>query len=220
VTIAEQIESVRRRIAAASERAGRDPSEVLLVGACKGASNEAVGEALAAGLHDFGENFIQEARERIDTLGDKAAGASWHFIGHLQTNKVRDAIDLFAIIQSVDSLRLAEQISRRATNSSRILLEVNVAGETSKFGLEPAEVGPAVDAVARLPNIDLMGLMTIAPTADDPEDVRPYFRSLRELATANGLTQLSMGMTDDFEVAVEEGATIVRVGRAIFGERR
>jgi pyridoxal phosphate enzyme (YggS family) len=144
---------------------------------------------------------------------------TWHFIGHLQTNKVSPALDLFEVFHSIDSQRLAEQLSRRSRAPVRILLEVNVAGEPSKFGLAPNQVSNVVSHVGRLPNLDLAGLMTIAPATVDAESVRPVFRELRELAAANGLTELSMGMTDDFEVAVEEGATMVRIGRAIFGER-
>jgi pyridoxal phosphate enzyme (YggS family) len=153
-------------------------------------------------------------------LQERAAAATWHFIGHLQTNKSAAAVRLFQVIQSVDSVRLAQHLSRRAIEPIRILLEVNVAGESSKFGFAPSQVSDGVRAIAKLPNLELTGLMTIAPAAEDPETVRPVFRQLRQLAEASGLTELSMGMTDDFEVAVEEGATMVRLGRAIFGERR
>jgi pyridoxal phosphate enzyme (YggS family) len=218
VTIAENIDSVWARIAAAAQRAGRDPAGVRLIGVTKGVAPAAVREALAAGLTDFGENFVQEAQERIAALGEDADRATWHFIGHLQTNKVPEALRLFDIIHSVDSLRLAQQIDRRATTRIRTLLEVNVAAEASKFGLAPAQAGGVIAGIGRLPNLELAGLMTIAP-AGDPEAARAVFRTLRELAAANGLTELSMGMTDDFKVAVEEGATLVRIGRAIFGER-
>jgi pyridoxal phosphate enzyme (YggS family) len=195
---------------------------VRLIGASaafKGVSVEQIGEAMVAGLVDFGENRVQEAEAHIEALGARAADATWHLIGHLQTNKAKDALDCFDILQTVDSVRLAEQLSRRATKPTRILLEVNVAGETTKSGFAPSEVASAVDAIRVLPNLELAGLMTIAPQADDPEPVRPYFRQLCELAETHGLTELSMGMTDDFEVAIEEGATMVRVGRAIFGAR-
>ena len=219
MTIADNIAAVRRHIEAAAIRADRDPAGVRLVGVTKGVAPERVQQAIDAGLLDFGENFVQEAEERIAALGDSARLATWHFIGHLQTNKAAAALNLFAIIQSVDSVRLAEQISRRATTSLRVLLEVNVAGEASKFGFAPAEAGRAIGRIGGLPNIDLAGFMTIAPAFTDPEAARPVFRELRELAQANGLSELSMGMTDDFEVAIEEGATMVRIGRAIFGER-
>jgi len=221
VSVAANLEAVRSRIAAASERAGRDPAGVTLVGASaafKGVTNAQIEAALAAGLHDFGENRVQAAAERIAALGPRAREATWHLIGHLQRNKVREALALFDILEAVDSLRLAEDLSRRSDHAVSILLEVNVAGEASKFGFAPVEVGAAVAAIGKLPKIDLRGLMTVAPAAADPEAVRPVFRELRELAAANGLRELSMGMTNDFEVAIEEGATIVRVGRAIFGE--
>jgi PLP dependent protein len=217
--VAANLAGIRSRIEAAARRAGRDPASVRLIGASKTVAPEVIEAAMDAGLRDFGENFIQEAEERMDALGPRAQDATWHFIGHLQTNKAKDALQRFDILESVDSLRLAQQLSRRANAPIRILLEVNVAQEGSKFGFAPSEVATAVDAVRQLPNLDLIGLMTIAPAADNPETVRPYFRQLRELAEAHGLTELSMGMTDDFEVAIEEGATMIRIGRAIFGER-
>jgi pyridoxal phosphate enzyme (YggS family) len=177
-----------------------------------------VRSALDAGLHDFGENRVQEAEDQIAALGERAGEVTWHFIGHLQTNKASSAAKIFDWIQTVDSVRLAEQLSRRSALRKRILLEVNVAQEASKFGFMPSEVSGAVASIAGLPNLDLAGLMTVAPIVDDPEQARPVFRQLRELALANGLRELSMGMTNDFEVAVEEGATMVRLGRAIFGE--
>jgi pyridoxal phosphate enzyme (YggS family) len=220
--VAQNVAAVRRRIEAACERAGRDPASVRLIGASaafKGVTLEQMEQALEAGLRDFGENRVQEAEAHIEELGALARNAIWHLIGHLQTNKVGDALQRFDILQTVDSVRLAEQLSRRATEPTRILLEVNVAGETSKFGFAPAEVAEAVESIRSLPNLDLAGLMTIAPQVDDPEKVRPVFRQLCELARTHGLTELSMGMTEDFEVAIEEGATMIRVGRAIFGGR-
>ena len=217
--IARNLDAIRQRMTAAAGRAGRDPASVRLVGASKTVDPERIAQALDAGLRDFGENFIQEAEDRIASLGSRADEAIWHFIGHLQTNKAGAAVNLFDILESVDSIRLAEHISRRTTQPIRILLEVNVAQEASKFGFAPAEVGAAIARVQQLPNLELGGLMTIAPASPDPEAVRPVFRELRELAQAHGLRELSMGMTDDFEVAVEEGATMIRVGRAIFGER-
>jgi pyridoxal phosphate enzyme (YggS family) len=221
-TIAANIEALRARIVAAAGRAGRDPARVRLVGASamsKGVTNEMVLAALDAGLRDFGENYVQEAELRSAELAPRASEATWHFIGHLQTNKVPAALTLFDTIESVDSLRLAQTISRRATKPVRILLEVNVAGEAAKHGFEPGEVADAVAQIAALPNTDLMGLMTMAPEVKDAEETRPVFRRLRQLAEANGLAELSMGMTNDFEVAVEEGATMVRIGRALFAGR-
>jgi PLP dependent protein len=221
-SITANIESLRSRISAAAERSGRDANAVRLVGASatsKGVTNEMVRAALDAGLRDFGENYIQEAQQRITELGPRADEATWHFIGHLQSNKAAVAASLFDTIESVDSVKLARALSKRAEKPLRILLEVNVAGEASKYGLAPDEVAAAVSEAGALPNIDLVGLMTMAPEVDDPEATRPVFRTLRELAQTNGLSELSMGMTNDFEVAVEEGATMVRIGRALFAGR-
>ena len=220
--IAANIASVRARMKAAVGRAGRDPASVRLIGASaafKGVTVEQMQAAMDAGLRDFGENRVQEAEAHIEALGGRADEATWHLIGHLQTNKAKEALECFDILQTIDSLRLAKQLSTRATSPVRILLEVNVAGETSKFGFAPSEVAEAVAAIRPLANIEVAGLMTIAPQVTDPELVRPYFRQLRDLAAAHGLAELSMGMTEDFEVAIEEGATMIRVGRAIFGER-
>ena len=219
MSIAENLARVRERIDAACRRAGRSPDEVTLVGVTKGFPPEAVAEAVAAGLRDAGENRVQEAADKIEALAARGVRPRWHLIGHLQSNKAKTAIDLFAILHSVDSIRIAETISRRARRPVPILLEVNVAQEASKFGFSIDEVPSALSAIQDLPNLDVRGLMTVAPLAADPEAVRPVFRQLRELRDALGLRELSMGMTDDFEVAIEEGATLVRVGRAIFGER-
>ncbi|MDH3664826.1 MAG: YggS family pyridoxal phosphate-dependent enzyme [Alphaproteobacteria bacterium] len=219
IPVAANIESLCARIATAAVRAGRDASAVKLIGASaasKGVTDEMVVAALDAGLRDFGENYIQEAKERIANLGERASEANWHFIGHLQTNKAGLAATLFDTIESVDSLKLAQALSRRAHSPLRLLLEVNVSGETSKHGLAPHEVAATVDSAGALPNIELVGLMTMAPDVDDVEQTRPVFRTLRQLAEANGISELSMGMTNDFEVAVEEGATMVRIGRALF----
>ena len=221
-TIADNVDALRTRIGAAAARAGRDASAVRLVGASamsKGVTNEMVLAALDAGVPDFGENYVQEAQRRIDELGRRASQARWHFIGHLQSNKAAIAAALFDTVESVDSLKLAQALSRRAEKPLRILLEVNVAAEASKYGLAPSEVAAVVEAAGALPNIDLVGLMTMAPEVDDAEQTRPVFRTLRQLAEANGLRELSMGMTNDFEVAVEEGATMVRIGRALFAGR-
>ncbi|MGE0059640.1 MAG: YggS family pyridoxal phosphate-dependent enzyme [Dehalococcoidia bacterium] len=223
LSVAANLDAVRARINAAAERAGRDPASITLVAATKGVDPVRLIEALDAGLDHCGENIVQDAEERIAALGPRAGGVTWHFIGHLQSNKAGAALNLFDILESVDSVRLAEQISRRAEAAAkhevRVLLEVNVALEPSKYGFRPEEVPAAIATISRLPNLTLEGLMTVAPAVADPEQVRPVFRELRQLAQANGLSQLSMGMTNDFEVAIEEGATSVRVGRAIFGER-
>jgi pyridoxal phosphate enzyme (YggS family) len=216
-TIAERIALVRERVARAAERAGRSPADVTIVAVSKSFPAQAIEEAAAAGIAHIGENRVQEAIAKILSL--RHLPVTWHMLGHLQTNKAKTALELFDIIQSMDSLRLAQALSRRAERPIPVLLEVNVAGEASKFGLSPPEVLQAAETVGRLPHLNVCGLMTIAPLVSDPEEVRPVFRELRRLRDALGLAELSMGMTDDFEVAIEEGATMVRIGRAIFSER-
>ena len=220
-TVAERLQAVRLRMAEACHRSGRSPDQVTLVAVTKGFPPQAVREAAAAGVRHFGENRVQEAQAKLPTLADLSPRPTWHMVGHLQTNKVKTALNLFDIIQSVDSLHLAEAISRRAPKPHRVpvLLEVNVAGEPAKYGFSPAELPAQADAIRRLPGLDVRGLMTVAPMTNDCDELRPVFQRLRELARSLQLPELSMGMTDDFETAVEEGATIVRVGRAIFGER-
>jgi len=184
-----------------------------------------VAEACRAGLADVAENRVQEAAAKIPQAAALEAHPRWHLVGHLQTNKIKTALALFDIIHSVDSVRLAEFISRQVEAVPRpaplpVLLEVNAGAEASKFGFAPDETGRALERMARLPGLVVQGLMTVAPLVDDPEEVRPVFRELRRLRDALGLRHLSMGMTDDFEVAIEEGATMVRIGRAIFGPRQ
>jgi pyridoxal phosphate enzyme (YggS family) len=217
--IAENLRRVRERIDAACRRAGRSPSEVALVGVSKSFPAEAVVAAWQAGLREMGENRIQEAAAKIPLAAAQGATPRWHLVGHLQSNKVKTALGLFDIIHSVDSLRLAQAISRQAAKPVPVLLEVNVAGEASKYGLRPEELAQTLTEVRSLPNLDVRGLMKVAPLVADAEAVRPVFRRLRRLAESLGLRELSMGMTDDFEVAVEEGSTLVRIGRAIFGPR-
>jgi pyridoxal phosphate enzyme (YggS family) len=210
---------VRERIARAAERAGRRPADVLLIGVSKTVEVERIRAAVAAGVTALGENRVQEAKAKVDELGRPAA---WHLIGHLQTNKVKDALELFDVIHSVDRLELARELDRRAAARDKVvdaLLQVNVAAEASKGGVGPEAVGEALDAIGKLAHLRVRGLMTIPPEAERPEDARPWFRRLRELAERHGLPELSMGMSGDFEVAVEEGATMVRVGTAIFGPR-
>ena len=219
--IAGNLASVRQRIDAACRRAGHSIEDVTLVGVSKGVSAQSVAEACAAGLTDVGENRVQEAAAKIPAVTALLAHRpTWHLIGHLQTNKAKTATRLFDILHSVDSLRLAQALSRRTNERLPVLLEVNVAQDAAKFGFAPEEVTSALAAIAALPNLDVRGLMTIAPLTDDPETSRPFFRRLRELRDTLGLADLSMGMTGDFEVAIEEGATMIRVGRAIFGPRR
>jgi len=223
--IAHNLEEVRHRLAAAARRAGRDPAEVKLVAVSKTKPVELIREALAAGQRLFGENYLQEARTKIEALGETA---TWHFIGHLQTNKAKGAVGLFELIHGVDRLKLARALDRAAAQMGKvqkILLQINLAGEESKSGAAPEEAPELLKAVASLPHLRVVGLMTMPPWLTDPEAVRPYFRRLRELRDrllqqdAGPLPELSMGMSGDFETAVEEGATLVRVGTAIFGER-
>jgi pyridoxal phosphate enzyme (YggS family) len=223
-SIAERVAAVRERIAGACARAGRDPASVRLIAVSKTFGPEAVAEALAAGIREFGENQVQEALVKIPAVAKLAAERglpepTWHLVGHLQTNKARAAAGAFAILHGIDSTRLLQVLDRAAAAPVRVLLEVNVAGEPSKFGFAPEDVAGAVALAQTLPHIEVAGLMTVAPRADDPEDVRPVFRRLAELARGLGLPELSMGMSEDFEVAIEEGATMARIGRAIFGER-
>lgn len=239
ITIAERLALVHERIAAAALRAGRRSEEVRLVGVTKTHPPDVVRAALAAGLHDVGENRVQEAEAKIMALAAERSRLTWHLIGHLQTNKAKKAAALFDMVHSVDSLRLAQALDRHAGEQGRrlpVLLQVNVSGEATKEGFDLADwqEQPAifeqfvveVDRILALPHLVVRGLMTIAPWGIDPEAARPTFRATRRLREqlarylpAGEWVELSMGMTDDFEIAIEEGATIVRVGRAIFGER-
>ena len=219
VSIAERVASVQGRIAAACARVGRDPRGVTLVAVSKTCPPTAIAEAYRAGVRHFGENRVQEAEEKVPQVSALGAAPVWHLVGHLQTNKAKTAAGLFAIIHSVDSPRIAETLSRHAPAALPVFLEVNMGGEASKSGAALQEVAALWKAVQGLPHIQVLGLMTVAPLAADPEAVRPLFRRLRETRDGLGLVGLSMGMTDDFEVAIEEGATHVRIGRAIFGER-
>jgi PLP dependent protein len=217
--IATNLERVRERIARAAERAGRRADDVLLIGVSKTVEVERVRAAVAAGLRVLGENRVQEAKSKIAELGRPAA---WHLVGHLQTNKVKDALELFDVIHSLDRLELAHELERRAAARAQAvetLLQVNVAAEPSKGGFAPEAVGEALDAIGKLPHVQVTGLMAIPPEVERAEDARPWFRRMRELAARHGLRGVSMGMSGDFEVAIEEGATMVRVGTAIFGPR-
>ncbi len=223
-TIALNIASVRTRIAAACGRAGRDPSSVTIVSVSKGIDLARIRESLRAGLPDIGENRIPEALEKYRELAGRAPRPVWHMIGHLQRNKAREAVRIFDLIHSVDSVRLAEELDRQAAKQGKvqeILIEVNISGEESKYGIAPGELDGLLDAFGGLEHVRARGLMCMAPFSEDPEDARPFFRALRELRDARrgrwpGLEELSMGMSGDFETAVEEGATLVRIGRAIF----
>jgi pyridoxal phosphate enzyme (YggS family) len=217
--IAANLERVRERVARAAERAGRTPDDVLLIGVSKVVEVERIRAALAAGLGALGENRVQEAKAKVAELGRPVP---WHLIGHLQTNKVKDALPLFDLIQSLDRLELAHELERRAAAQGRVveaLLQVNVAGEASKGGFAPDAVSEALDTIGTLSHVRVRGLMAIPPEVERAEDSRPWFRRLREMADKHGLRDRSMGMSGDFEVAIEEGATMVRVGTAIFGPR-
>ena len=219
--ISAAIQSVRERIERACGRAGRDPSSVQLIAVSKGHSEEAIRAAHSAGMHVFGENYAQELAAKASALGD-LPDIRWRFIGHLQRNKIKLIERARATVDTVDSVRLAEALSARAAASGRaveVLLQVNIGDEAQKSGCGPEEVPQLVDAVRALPSVSLRGLMTVAPHLDDLEAIRPFFAKLRELAEAHGLPELSMGMTHDLEPAVEEGATILRIGTAIFGPR-
>ncbi len=227
--IADRVAAVRERIARAADRASRSPGDVTLVAISKTHPADAVRAAFAAGVRDFGENRVQEAEPKIAATADLAAsGLRWHLVGHLQSNKVRRAAALFDVVQSVDSLELAERLARfgaEAVRPVRGLVQVDLAGEETKFGLPEAELLPVLEALRGREGLRVEGLMVLPPYFEDPERARPYFRRLRSLhdrAHAAGLLEgreLSVGMSHDFEAAVEEGATIVRVGTAIFGER-
>jgi pyridoxal phosphate enzyme (YggS family) len=220
VDIEANIKEVQKRIARACQRSRRSPGEITLVAITKAAEVPAIRTAFNSGIRDFGENRVQDAEEKIAQLADLKSGVTWHMVGHLQSNKAKSAVGIFDIIHSVDSVRLAEILNRRAEKPLRVLLEVNVSGEATKGGFSVGETEAAVKEIKELPHLKVLGLMTVVPFVSDPEEVRPMFRKLRELRDSYGLEHLSMGMTDDFEVAVEEGATMLRIGRAIFGERR
>jgi PLP dependent protein len=213
------LERVRERIARAAERAGRRAEDVLLVAISKTVDAGRIRQAIEAGVPALGENRVQEARGKVAELGRPVP---WHLVGHLQTNKVRDALELFDVIQSLDRVELARELDKRGRARDRAtnaLVEVNVAGEASKGGVAPDGLGELLEAVAALPHVRVQGLMAIPPEAAEPDDARVWFRALRKLGERYGLAELSMGMSGDFEVAIEEGATMVRVGTAIFGPR-
>jgi pyridoxal phosphate enzyme (YggS family) len=218
--IAGNVARVRERIERACARGRREPGSVRLIAVTKTHPVAIVDAAYAAGVRDFGESRVQEALPKIAAARAAGVEATWHLIGHLQTNKTAAAIDAFDILHSVDSIRLAEALSRRAARKLKVLLEVNVAREASKEGVVAADLPAFLREVRQLANLEVAGLMSVAPRVENPEQARPVFRRLRELRDELGVGELSMGMTGDFEVAIEEGATMVRVGRALFGERQ
>ncbi len=226
IDIKGNLSKVRERIEKAADRVGSDPQTIRLIAVTKTIEAERIREAISAGATIFGENYVQEARKKIEEIGHTSL--QWHFIGHLQTNKAKYAGRLFDLIHSVDSIKLARELDRRAAAEGRVidcLIEVNCSQEESKFGIRKEETLELANEIKGLSNLFLKGLMTMPPYFDDPELARPYFialRRLKEEIERNDipLPELSMGMSVDFEVAIEEGATMVRVGRAIFGERR
>lgn len=224
--MAENLDSIQQRIHAACVRADRDPGSVTLLAVTKGQPPEVVSEAARLGLMFFGENKIQEAKAKIPLCGGRLR---WHLIGHLQSNKCRDAVELFEMIESVDSLHVAQEISKRADQAGKtipILLEVNLAGEASKFGYRPEKLDAELKQINALPRLEIYGFMTVPPWTSNAENVRPVFRQMRQVKQraeqllGAPLPHLSMGMSGDFEVAIEEGATIVRIGTALFGPRK
>lgn len=231
MSIAEHIAQVRGRMDAAARRAGRNPEEISLMAVSKTVPPERIREAYNAGIRIFGENRVRDFADKAELLRD-LADAEWHMIGHLQTNKTAKAAEFFAAMDSVDSLRLAHKLNESAQlfgKKMAVLIEVNVGGETAKSGVAPGsqELDDLLQAAPRLERLDIRGLMTIPPFTEDPQQARPYFKKLRDLQSqiaarklpAVRMDVLSMGMSHDFEVAIEEGSTCVRVGTAIFGER-
>ncbi|HDQ04824.1 MAG TPA: YggS family pyridoxal phosphate-dependent enzyme [Deltaproteobacteria bacterium] len=227
-SITANINEIKHRIGVAAARCGRDPHTVKLMAATKTVAPERIKEAVDAGITLFGENYVQEAKEKIALLGKNI---QWHMIGHLQTNKAKYVVHLFDCVQSVDRVELALELDKRARLAGykiNALIEVNVSGEQTKSGVPAPEAIELVKKTAALENISVRGLMTMPPYCEIPEDSRPHFRELKKLSRQISdaqipgvrMDELSMGMTDDFEVAIEEGATIIRVGRAIFGERK
>jgi pyridoxal phosphate enzyme (YggS family) len=223
--IEKNLSRVRERIEHAAAKVGRDPGEIKLVAVTKTVAVERIREAIAAGATSFGENYVQEAKTKIEEIGK--SGIHWHFIGHLQSNKAKYAVSLFDLIHAVDSITLARDLDKRAAAAAKIvgcLIEVNLSQEGSKFGVSKERTSELIHGLRDLKNISVQGLMTMPPYADDPEAARPYFAALRKLrdeiaGSGIPLLELSMGMSSDFEKAIEEGATIVRIGTAIFGER-
>ncbi len=226
-SIKENIENINAKIEAACQRSGRKREEVLFLVVSKTIDVPRIKEAVACGMTSLGENKVQEIMDKYEPMGE---GIKWHLIGHLQTNKVKYIIDKVELIHSVESIKLAEEISKRAVAkgvTANILLEVNVAGEESKFGIKPEECEQMVREISVMPNIVIKGLMTVAPAVENEEENRKYFRQMKQLLVDINskkidnvnMTELSMGMTGDYEVAIEEGATIVRIGTGVFGAR-
>jgi pyridoxal phosphate enzyme (YggS family) len=218
VTLKQNIEQVEERIQAAARRAGRDRSQITLIAVTKKFPAAVIREAFACGLRVFGENYVQEFESKHPGLAD-LSGAQFHLIGHLQSNKTRPAAELFQVIETVDTAKIARRLDA-VGKPLEVMLEVKLSEEESKSGAAPEEIPGLIEALAQCPNLRLTGLMTMPPWNEDQEITRPYFRRLAELGKRHGLPYLSMGMSNDFEAAIEEGATHVRVGTALFGPRR
>ncbi len=225
IMLSERISSIFKKITNAALRVGRNPESIKLIAVTKGQPIEKIIEAADLGLRIFGENRVQEAREKIAQI--KGFNLQWHMIGHLQTNKVKEAVRIFTLIHSLDSEKLAIKIDNEAKKIDkiqRVLIEVKLSEEDSKFGIKEEELENFIDAIVNLKHLKIEGLMTMPPYFENPEDVRPYFRRLRQLRDTLSekypfLRELSMGMSHDFEIAIEEGATMVRIGTALFGQR-
>jgi len=217
-SLRQNLAAVRERIARAADRSRRDPAEITLLAVTKIFPAAAIQEAYELGLREFGENYVQEFEGKAPAVGG-LADARFHLIGHLQSNKSKKAAELFQVIQTVDSAKLARRLNE-AGPAMDVMLEVKLSGEEAKSGADPAELPAIIEAVRGCQNLRLAGLMTMPPWSDDPEASRSYFRRLRELAEQHGLRGLSMGMSHDLETAIEEGSTCVRVGTALFGKRK
>jgi pyridoxal phosphate enzyme (YggS family) len=228
INISDNINTIKQRIVSAAVKCGRDPDSIKLLAVTKTIPTEYIIKAIDAGITMFGENYVQEAKDKIAAIGSRVG---WHMIGHLQTNKAKYAVNLFDYVHSVDRLELTQELNKRAGLINRklnVLIEVNVSGEESKSGIPADDAPDLIKQIAGLENLAVRGLMTMAPYSNNPENARPYFSALRNLRdnisrqqiSGIQMEELSMGMTDDFEVAIEEGATIVRIGRAIFGQRK
>jgi pyridoxal phosphate enzyme (YggS family) len=224
-TISQNLQNIHDRIAKAARRVGRDPGEVSIVAVTKTVEPKRIKEAISAGLRVFGENYVQEAQEKMVKFKEK--NLKWHFIGHLQKNKAKLAVELFDLIHTIDSVELAHELNKRAQEPVEILIEVNIAKENTKAGIDPEGAVKLARAISAMPNLKLRGLMAIPPSFEQPDMSRPYFAMVRRLAERINkeklpgvyMRELSMGMSSDFEVAIEEGATMVRLGAAIFGTR-
>jgi len=224
MTIKERVKEVINEIQETALKSGRNPKEIRLLAATKSVPPERILEAIEAGIRIIGENYVQEAQKKYELIGPRV---SWHMIGRLQTNKAKYAVRLFEVIHSLDSLKLAQELQKAAERQGKkvkVMIQVNLSGEITKGGISPDKVKELSERVLEFPNLELIGLMTIPPYSENPEDSRPFFRKLRELKEKLNregfpLTELSMGMSNDFKVAIEEGATILRIGTLIFGPR-